>query len=111
MKSSSTAALSNLSSLSSITSTLLLLLLQAYGVKVVPNMDRDFPDIHEIPLPASLLMDFHHTRSHTGTSTGAHAAGIASSSNHMGKLIGAFEIPLLPGVVVDDWRETQAPHR
>ena len=29
----------------------------------------------------------------------------------MGSLLGAFEIPLLPGVVIDIWRETTAPFR
>lgn len=29
----------------------------------------------------------------------------------MGSLLGAFEIPLLPGVVIDVWRETTAPFR
>jgi hypothetical protein len=64
--------------------------LQAYGSKIVPNHERDFPSTLEIPVPDCLLKSV--------------PKGTVSRT---GYLIGAFEIPLTPGVIMDVW---MAPH-
>lgn len=74
--------------------------MMAYGAKIVPNHERDFPDIQEIPLPASLV---HHLTPSNGNSNGA---STGERKQTIGVLLGAFEIPLLPGVIIDVWEET-----
>lgn len=67
--------------------------MMAYNTKIVPNHERDFPEIVEIPVPKYLW------RTHTGTDS--------SVEECVGVLVGAFEIPVTPGVVVDVWRTVQ----
>lgn len=69
-----------------------------YGVRKVPNKERDFPEVLEMPIPASVASELKQTLKDTPTSP-------------MGVLLGAFVIPCLPGVVVDVWRQKGAPYR
>ena len=57
--------------------------MMAYGAKIVPNHDRDFPHIKELAVP-------HHVNE-------THAGAVA-------QLVGAVEVPLTPDVIIDVWR-------
>jgi len=57
--------------------------MMAYGAKIVPNHDRDFPHIKELAVP------YHVNETHAGA---------------VAQLVGAVEIPLTPDVIIDVWR-------
>jgi hypothetical protein len=88
-------------------------LIMAYGAKIVPNADRDFPDINEIPLPATLISESIEKGKTNGNNGNNFNNNNTKFHHHMGELVGAFEIPLLPGVIVDIWRErgSVSPYR
>lgn len=69
-----------------------------YGVRKVPNKERDFPEVLEMPLPASVALELKQALKNIPTL-------------QVGVLLGAFVIPCLPGVVVDVWRQKGAPYR
>ena len=75
---------------------------QAYGPKMVPNHERDFPDLYDIPVPISVS---------TNNTTGHNSDPSSGTTHNLGSLQGAFEIPLLPGVIIDIWRENVSPYR
>ena len=57
--------------------------MMAYGAKIVPNHDRDFPHVKELGVPS------HVNETHAGA---------------VAQLVGAVEIPLTPDVIIDIWR-------
>lgn len=71
-----------------------------YGVKIVPNHERDFPEVQEMPVPLFLL-----ATSRARGSRGSRNGTSSDKAQRLGSLLGAFEIPLLPGVVIDVWYE------
>lgn len=60
---------------------------KAYGIRVVPNHERDLSHTDEMEVPPWL---------------GPRRQGSASGGKK-GSLVGAFELPLTPGVIIDVW--------
>jgi len=105
--------------------------MMAYGSKLVPNHERDYPHVRELTLPAFMSTSTSHEDGASKRSVGAlEAAAMASPapssssstfatplhgtspfgmhhSEHeevTGQLIGAIELPLTPDIIVDVWR-------
>lgn len=64
-----------------------------YNPKILPNHDRDFPDVKDISLPYSLK-----------NPKDAKKVPPAKQKIIFGQLVGAFEIPLISEVIIDVWR-------
>lgn len=56
--------------------------LVSYGAKLVPNHERDFPHVKDLPPPTSLL---------------------GAEASVSGQLVGAIQLPLTPDVIIDIW--------
>jgi len=67
--------------------------MMTYGAKVVPNHDRDFPDVKDLSVPHDMLEKFSKQKS--------------KQQSVQGQLVCAFEIPLIPDVVIDIWSTEQ----
>jgi hypothetical protein len=62
-------------------------MMMSYGAKIVPNHEREFPHVKKLLVP-----------------------NIVRNNNNpnnecMGILIGAFELPITPNVVIDIWKD------
>jgi hypothetical protein len=57
--------------------------------KIIPNHDRDFPDVRDLECPSYLL---------TETQRNSRSVVI------LGQLVGAFEVPIIPEVLIDVWK-------
>ena len=59
-----------------------------YQGKIIPNHDRDYPEIKEMEIPISLL---------------SKKEKVVKTAVIFGQLIGAFELPLIPDLAIDVW--------
>jgi hypothetical protein len=57
--------------------------------KIIPNHDRDFPEVRDLEVPAFMLPEKLRAKRSLVT---------------FGSLVGAFEVPIVPEVLVDVWR-------
>lgn len=57
--------------------------------KIIPNHDRDFPDVRDMEVPAYMLPEKLRAK---------------RSIVIFGSLVGAFEVPIVPEVLLDVWR-------
>lgn len=73
--------------------------IMAYGVKVIPNHERDFPEVVELAVPPSL-----HTDKEKDKLKSPHNKPVSNPKQLVGQLVTAFEIPITPGVAIDVWQ-------
>lgn len=72
-------------------------LMMTYGAKMVPNHDRDFPDVTNLTVPISIIKQVKKI---------PHGAEIIAANGNktiVGYLVGAFEVPIIPEVLIDIW--------
>ena len=78
--------------------------MMAYGAKIIPNHEREYPHVKELAVPFTLRKAWKNKveKSHSnGNDKDVEKHEVVSGN--MGQLMGAFEIPLTPDVVIDVW--------
>lgn len=74
-------------------------MMMSYGAKIIPNHEREFPHIKELLIPNIV------SSNNNDMNNPCKLKPLQSSLVHMGILIGAFELPITPNVVIDVWKD------
>jgi hypothetical protein len=83
--------------------------MMAYGAKIIPNHEREYPHVKELAVPLTIKKAWRSKlEKDTSDDNDKDSTPINNKQNlivsgSMGQLMGAFEIPLTPDVVIDVW--------
>jgi len=78
--------------------------MMAYGAKIIPNHEREYPHVKELVVPFTLRKAWKNKIKKSNSNSNDKDIDKNDIVNgNMGQLMGAFEIPLTPDVVIDVW--------